>query len=150
MKNYVLNLRKKVGNMPIILVWSTILVINNNWEVLLQKRSDSKDWWLPGWAMELWESFEETAKRELFEETNLKCNNLNFLQIFSWKDFYYKYPNGDKTYNIIALFKTINLKWKLKINDNESLELKYFKIDDFPKKLEHRASLILKNIRNYI
>lgn len=135
--------------MPIILVWSTILVINNNWEVLLQKRSDSKDWWLPGWAMELWESFEETAKRELFEETNLKSNKLIFLDLFSWESFYYKYPNWDETYNIISLFKVTEFEGKLNINDNEWLDLNFFKVNDFPK-LEKRASIILENISKYV
>ena len=149
MDNYVSNLREKIGNLPIILAGSTVLVINKNKEILLQKRSDSKDWGLPGWAMELWENFEDTAKRELFEETNLKCKNLQFLDILSGKQYYYKYPNWDKTYNIIALFKVTEFEWNLNINDNEWLDLKYFQVNNFPQ-LEKRASIILENISKYL
>ncbi len=147
MNNYILSLRKKVGNVPLIIVGSTILVINGDDEILFQKRSDSKDWGLPGGAMEPGESFEKTAKRELFEETNLKCKNLEFLQTFSGKEFYYKYPNGDESYNVIALYKVTEFKGNLKINDNEGLDLKFFSINNFPT-LEQRAKTILDKVKN--
>lgn len=149
MENYILELRKKVGNRPLIIVWSTILVIDDNKKILFQKRSDSLDWGLPWWAMEPWESFEETAKRELFEETNLKCIELSFLKTFSWKELYYKYPNWDESYNVIALFKTNIYEWDLKINDNEWLELKFFSVNELPK-LEKRANIIIKEIKNIL
>lgn len=145
MENYILNLRKKVGTIPLIIVGSTIIVMNKNGEILLQKRSDSRDWGLPGGAMEPGESFEETAKRELFEETNLKCNDLQFLQTFSGREFYYKYPNGDESYSVIALFKTTKFEGDLKINDWEGLDLKFFSINRFPN-LEKRAKIILDKI----
>ncbi|NQV00024.1 MAG: NUDIX hydrolase [Parcubacteria group bacterium] len=146
MENYILNLRKKVGSIPLIIVGSTVVVMNKNGGVLLQKRSDSNDWGLPGGAMEPGESFKETARRELFEETNLKCTDLQFLQTFSGKEFYYKYPNGDESYSVIALFKAIKFEGNLKINDNEGLYLKFFSINNFPN-LEKRAKTILEKIK---
>lgn len=54
--------------------------------------------------MELGESFEETAKRELKEETNLDIDELELVKVLSGKDTYREYPNGDKLYNITAIF----------------------------------------------
>lgn len=146
MENYILNLRKKVGSNPLIIVGSTIIVINKDGKILLQKRSDSNDWGLPGGAMEPGESFEETARRELFEETNIKCRDLQFLQIFSGKEFYYKYPNGDESYNVIALFMVNEFEGSLGMNDDEGLDLNYFSINNFPN-LEKRAKIILDKIK---
>ena len=146
--NYILNLRNKIGHTPIILVSSAVIVINKSNEILLQKRVDSKDWGLPGGVMELGESFKETAERELFEETNLKCNNLKLLQIFSGKNFYYKYPNGDETYNVIGLFKVTEFEGDLKVNDNEGLDLKFFSINNFPAPLEQRAETMLNKVKD--
>lgn len=149
MANYVQDLRSKVGSQPIILVGSTIIVLNDKQEVLLQYRSDSFDWGLPGGAMELGESLEETAHRELFEETGLRAENLEFLKLFSGKEFYYKYPNGDETYNVIALYKAGSTTGKLKVNDLESVALQYFPQDRFPK-LEKRASIILNKVKEIL
>lgn len=43
------------------------IVYNDLNEILLQKRGDRNMWGLPGGAMELGESLEETAKREILE-----------------------------------------------------------------------------------
>lgn len=62
MSDYVIKLRQLVGTMPVILVGSTVIVLNQTREVLLQFRADIEMWGLPGGAMELGETLEETAK----------------------------------------------------------------------------------------
>ncbi|PMU46109.1 ADP-ribose pyrophosphatase, partial [Pseudomonas sp. GP01-A3] len=67
--NYIKDLRKFIGTKPIIAPGSAIVVLNNENELLLQLRSDTNDWGVPGGGMEIGDSFEETAIKELFEET---------------------------------------------------------------------------------
>lgn len=75
-------LRQYVGHKPIILPGSVVIILNDQDEVLLQKRHNGT-WGLPGGLMDLGESFEEVAKREVFEETGLKVDNLNLLNVYS-------------------------------------------------------------------
>ena len=79
--SYVKFLRQYVGNAPILTAGTGLLVFNDKKEVLMQLRTDYNAWGFPGGAMELGESFEETAKRELKEETNLESNDLKLLCI---------------------------------------------------------------------
>lgn len=69
--NYIKYIRQYVGTKPIIAPGSAIIVLNEHKEILLQLRSDTNDWGLPGGGMEMGDSFEETAQKELFEETGL-------------------------------------------------------------------------------
>lgn len=73
--NYIKSLRQYVGTSPIIAPGSAIIVLNEKNEILLQLRSDTDDWGLPGGGMEIGDSFEETAQKELYEETGLIAQN---------------------------------------------------------------------------
>ena len=84
---YIEELRKVVGTRPLILVGSAIIILNDKQEVLLQYRSDTYDWGVPGGAMELGETTEETARRELFEETGLTAKIMQFLGVLSGKKY---------------------------------------------------------------
>ena len=44
--------------------------------------------------MDLGESLEETASREVLEETGLFVSNLELLHVFSGPDYYFKIDNG--------------------------------------------------------
>lgn len=95
--------------------------------------------------MELHETIEETAIRELKEETNLKVNDLELITVLSGKDYYFEYPNGDKMWTVIVLFKVLNYDGDLKINDDESKKLKFFALDNLPN-MESRAARIIEKI----
>ena len=87
---YIEELRKVVGTRPLILVGgSAIIILNDNQEVLLQYRSDTYDWGVPGGGMELGETTEETARRELFEETGLNAKIMQFIGVLSGKEVYF-------------------------------------------------------------
>lgn len=51
--------------------------------------------------MELGESFEETARREVYEETGIIVGDLALFHLHSGEQTFYKYPNGDAVYNAV-------------------------------------------------
>jgi 8-oxo-dGTP pyrophosphatase MutT (NUDIX family) len=142
--NYIKSLRSVIGTRPIIAPGSAIIVMNKENELLLQLRSDTKDWGIPGGGMELGDSFEETAKKELYEETGLIANQLELLDVASGKEFYYKFPHGDEIYNATVIYKATEITGELK-KDEESLELCYFPLEALPK-LNYTTLKILEKI----
>ncbi len=147
--SYITNLRKYVGNQPLINIGATVIVLNDRSEILLNLRSDTNTWGIIGGGMEPGESLEETAARELFEETNLTAEKFELIDLLSGNDLYFKYPNGDETYTVIALYRAVNVSGKLKINDDESHKLQHFPLDKLPK-LESRAEYVIEIVRKVL
>ncbi|PAE16184.1 DNA mismatch repair protein MutT [Virgibacillus sp. 7505] len=127
-------LRQYVGHRPIILPGSVVIIVNKQNEILLQERHDG-NWGLPGGLMDLGESFEEVAKREVFEETGLIVENLKLLNVHSGSNSYLKVPNGDELYSATAVYYTKNFSGDMKIDYNESKDMRYFATDNLPNEL---------------
>ena len=123
---YIMNLRKHVGHEPLIGLGATTLVFNDKKELLLNLRTDTDTWGIPGGSMELYETIEETAVRELKEEADISAYELELVTILSGKEYYFEYPNGDKMCTVIVLFKVLNYTGDIKVADNESKQLKFF------------------------
>ena len=146
---YIMKLREKVGHSPLIGVGVTTLVFNSQNELLLNLRSDTNNWGIPGGSKELNETLEECAIRELKEETNINVNDLELVTVLSGEEYYFKYPNEDELDCVIVLYKVSNYEGELNINDGESKELKFFSLDNLPE-LESRAKAIIDKIKGGI
>lgn len=143
--SYIMDLRKHIGHAPLIGVGATTLVFNDQNELLLNLRTDTNTWGIPGGAMELYESIEETAIRELQEETGIHAEELELVSVLSGKDFYFEYPNGDRMCTVIVLFQVPHYTGTLKASDRESKALRFFPLTDLPA-MESRAERIVQKI----
>ncbi len=109
------------------------IIVNENGQILLQKRADRDKWGLPGGCQELNERFQDTIIREIKEETNLDVNeeDLELLEIVSGPTRRNNYPNGDVVINNTVLYcvrkYSGTLNW-----DEESKEMRFFDIDNIP------------------
>lgn len=141
---YIEDLRKVVGNQPLILVGIAVAVINEAGEFLLQKRSDGL-WGVPGGFIELGESTEEAGRREVLEETGIEVGKLNLIGVFSGKQHFVKLPNGDEFYPVTIAYVTTEIKGGiLKADGIETTEAKFFKVSELPEELNP----LIKNLIN--
>jgi ADP-ribose pyrophosphatase YjhB (NUDIX family) len=145
MMGYIEDLRSVVGHRPLILTASAVIIRDPQGRVLLQHRSDTHNWGIPGGFLEIGESVEEAAQREVLEETGLVVGNLSLYKIFSGDSFYFQYPNGDQVYNIIVCFMTDDVKGEL-AKDHESLDLRYFDLADLPEEIIPTSRLMLESL----
>ena len=144
--SYIENLRKYVGHEPILTAGVGLFVINEDNKVLMELRTDYNTWGFPGGSMELGESFEDTARRELKEETNLEIDELKLKKIISGKETFREYPNGDKLYDVTAIFVVKKYHGNLKINDKESKKLEWFPINKIPENITEFTKKYIDNI----
>jgi len=129
---YISDLRAIVGSRPLFMVGAGVLLLDEYNRVLLQHRTDSHDWGTPGGACELGESLEQTARRELKEETGLEAGELKLLKVFSGQEYYYRYPNGDEVYNVSAMFVGRYTGLEIVPDIDETKELRFFDLDKLP------------------
>jgi len=120
--DYILQLRKYVGHQPILIVGATVFVLDSRNRPLLLKRTDNHCWGMPGGAVELGEKVEDAARRETREETEMEIGEMSLFGVFSGPKMYYKYPNGDETYNISIVFLTRDLRGKMNLDPAEHSE----------------------------
>ncbi|TFB22813.1 NUDIX domain-containing protein [Filobacillus milosensis] len=133
---YIEGLRKLVGTRPLILVGAVVIVINQKGELLLEQRQFPKGvWGLPGGLMELGESTEDVAKREVLEETNLQVEDLSLINIYSGSDYFTKAQNGDEFYSVTAAYFTHNYSGKVKHDEKESMDIQFFAPGELPEQM---------------
>ena len=145
-KNYIGWIRSKVGHERIILVFAGGCIFNENGEVLLQRRGGSGKWGFPGGAIEIGETPEMAAIREAKEETGLDVEVLELLGIFTDPDM--KDANGDKAHSICITYKLKAVGGELFCDNDETMELKYFPIDEAPKLFCRQHEEIRRTIRD--
>lgn len=121
-----MNLRKNIGTEPIIMVGACVLIFNEHKKLLMHLRKDNDCWGLVGGSMELGETLEEVAVREMLEETGLKPLQLDFYKTFSGQDFYYKYPHGDEVFNVVTAFICTTYTGSLKYDATEATRHSFF------------------------
>ena len=132
MSDYIMDLRKIVGTRPLLQCAASVIIINEQGELLLGKRTDNQTWGYAGGSMNLGESVEECARRELLEEMNLIADELEFFMINSGEETHYIYPNGDEVYNVEIVYLCRKYHGDMRPQKSELSELRFFPPDQLP------------------
>lgn len=130
--SYVSELRDLVGHRPLLLAAAGVIVVDDAGRWLLQRRVDDGRWGLLGGALELGESFEDAARRELFEESGLTVGSLHQLDVYSGPEFRLTYPNRDQVFVVGVTFLAGDVTGAAVADGQEGSELGWFSPDQLP------------------
>lgn len=113
-----------------------VLIFNENYQVLLQKRADVGLWGIPSGHIEIGETVSEAAIREVKEETNLDIRISKLIGVYSDPHSQvFSYPNGQVVHFITTCFLAEIIGGELICNLEESIEMKFFDVHQLPKDL---------------
>jgi len=140
MPNYIRWLRERVGPDLIQLNFAAAAIADGE-RVLLQRRADHDAWGFPGGAIELGESAEEAAIREVREETGLIVRVTGLLGVYT--KYEQVYPNGDAAQPITVFFRCTRVGGHLRVDGGETRALRYFGPQELPELFsrQHRDAL---------
>ena len=123
-----------VGHRPLLQIGAAALIADEKNCLLLMKRSDNNCWGPPSGAVELGEVVEMAARREVREETGLELGGLVLFGGFSGPDLFYRYPNGDKVYNVTIVYLTRDWRGEVRLN-GEHTNWGWFAPEDVPENI---------------
>ena len=137
--DYIHELRPLIGHKKIILNCAGALIVRDG-RILFQRRTDNGKWGLIGGLVEMNETYEDAALREIREETGLEVQLDSFLGIFHNHDMVW--ANGDAAHVIAAMYTARIVGGEPRV-DEESYELRFFAPEEIPELFaeDHIAAL---------
>ena len=146
MSDYIKDLRDKTDHMPLLIPHSVVILFNEKNEILLEERSDDGYFDFPGGALDLKETTEDAAKRELFEETGVVADELELFKVYSGEITHYVYFNGDEIYGVDAVYLCHKWHGELKPQPGEVKNLLFHSIEKMPDKMSKRNKQIILDL----
>ncbi len=130
-----------------LVVGSSAIVTDENGRILLQRRSDSGNWALPGGAMDIGETFAQSAVREVKEETGFDVSIDHIVGIYSDPGHVFAYDDGEirQEFNICLACTIVG--GTLAVSD-ESTAVEFFGVEELPHLRMHESIRI--RIRDYL
>ena len=149
MDDYLKELRKRTHHMPLLLPHSVVVLFNEQGEVLLEERSDDGYFDFPGGGIDLKETAEDAARRELLEETGLIADELELFKVYSGEITHYVYFNGDEIYGVDLVYICNQYHGEFKPQLEEVKTLKFYNLQDMPEKMSIRNKQIVIDLLNH-
>ena len=128
--DYIRGVREKIGNDLLLLPAISAIIIDADQRVLLHRSSDDGNWYTIGGAIDPGEEPGDACLREVREETGLEVEIERLVGVHASPVVVY--PNGHQTRYIGITFRCRPIGGTLGINDDESIELRYFERDQLP------------------
>jgi 8-oxo-dGTP pyrophosphatase MutT (NUDIX family) len=128
--SYLRQVRDRVGGQLLLLPGVSAVVFNDAGEILLHRRSDNGKWAIMGGIPDPDEQLADALVREVWEETGVTVEPQRVTGVYTSPII--TYPNGDTAQYVIVAFRCRPLRGTPRVNDDESLEVRYFKLDELP------------------
>lgn len=130
-----------------LVVGSSAVVVNDEGRILLQRRSDSGNWALPGGTMDIGETFGQSAIREVKEETGFDVRIERIVGIYSDPGHVFAYEDGEVRQEFNICLACPITGGELAVS-SESTEVRFFSLDDVADLTMHES--IRKRIDDYL
>ncbi|WP_305787685.1 NUDIX domain-containing protein [Symbioplanes lichenis] len=130
-ESYLGKVRTSVGDKDTLLfVGARGVILDDRNRLLLIQRSDNHRWAMPAGAMELGESMEECAVREVWEETGLRATSLTPFSFHSAVTYTNQF--GHTYQQILMSFRIHTWEGELQRVTDESVDAGFFPLDALP------------------
>lgn len=140
MPEFLSELRAQVGNRLLFLPGVVAVVLDGAGRVLLGRRADNGKWALISGISEPGEQPAQTAVREIEEETAVTAVPERLLGVHTTPTV--SYPNGDRAQYLEVVLLCRATGGQARVNDDESLEVGWFPLDQLPPLSERQRSMV--------
>lgn len=96
--------------------------------------------------MNLGESAEETAIREIKEETGFDVVVKNLIGIYT--KFFETHANGDMSQTVVVVFRLELVGGSRSVDNVETFDIQFFALEEFPSLYSHLHRVILDDLRS--
>ena len=127
---YVKGLRAKIGHDLLLVPGVCGIVIDGEGRVLLHRRADTGAWAVIGGIPEPGEEPADAVVREVGEETGVEVVPERVVGVYTTPRVVL--PNGDQVQSVVTVFRCRHVGGHARVNDDESLEVRYFRPDELP------------------
>ncbi|MBA4493811.1 NUDIX domain-containing protein [Paenactinomyces guangxiensis] len=132
---YTQGIRNWLGHRPHLLVGAHVLVINEKDQLLLQQGAEGS-WVLPGGLLIRGETLEDTARRQVYEQTGLVIGDLHLVRVFSGEKC--RVTNEDQKYIVATVYVTRDILGNVQGYGTEFKKVHYFDFTKLPKNIDLR------------
>ncbi len=123
------------GTPVLVQTGASIILEDSQGRILMQQRQDDGTWSYPGGRVEIDETVEEAARRELREECGLEAGELSLLGVFSGPALHHIYPNGDEVCGVDIVYLCHDFTGTLASLDGEARSMGFYPVDALPSPL---------------
>ncbi|MER5890559.1 NUDIX domain-containing protein [Streptomyces sp. NPDC001941] len=128
---FIRQIRARAGQQLLLLPGTSAVVFDDQGRVLLARRADNGQWSIIGGIPEPGEQPAATVVREVYEETAVRCEVERVVLVEAMRGPV-TYPNGDRCQYMDISFRCRAVGGEARVNDDESLEVGWFALDELP------------------
>lgn len=130
-----------------LVVGGSAVVVDGEGRILLQRRSDSGNWALPGGAMDIGETFAQSVIREMKEETGFDVRIDRIVGIYSDPGHVFAYDDGEVRQEFNICLACTIIGGELAVS-SESTDVRFFLLDEVAGLTMHES--IRRRIEDYV
>jgi 8-oxo-dGTP pyrophosphatase MutT (NUDIX family) len=127
---FIQDIRAKAGDTLLFLPGVVMVVFDDQGRILLNRRADTGRWALISGIPDPGEQPAQAAVREIEEETGVSAVVERVLSVFTNEPVVY--PNGDHAQYIDIVLQCRAVGGRARVNDDESLDVRWFAPDELP------------------